>query len=222
MAEVLGIVSIILGLTFAWPCLVIWFALAFPGPVDQARGRLQRQPWACAGTGAALAITLGVLAFVLINHPHGVVKLLGWALTSALLLLGTLGAAGMVRLIAARLRPESENLSSLGALVRAAVLTEFAALFPVLGWFLFAPAALLANLGAGTLALAARDPRVAGRVPSVPNLEPPAAPFWLPETERSIGETATHESPALAAVGSRETEYASRGPVGAPDPTVAE
>src|SRR5438874_1959271 len=110
MAEVLGIVSILLGLAFAWPCLVIWFSLAFPGPVEQARWRLQRQPWACVGTGAALGATLGLLAAVLISNPRGVVKLAGWALMSALLLLSTLGAAGLVRLIGERLRPQSEGL----------------------------------------------------------------------------------------------------------------
>ena len=71
-------------------------------------------------------------------------------------------------------------------MVRAALLTEFAALFPVIGWFLFAPAALLTGLGAGlagTLASQARlrpveylpEPTPVAAAPE-PATEPATAP----------------------------------------------
>jgi len=162
MGEVMAIVSIILGLAVAWPCLVVWFALAFPGPSSRARARLLETPFGCIAAGAALALVFGWLSIALLNHPAGPIKLVGWAVLSPLLLSATVGAAGLIQLIAERLTAASGPVSPLGALLRAAVLTEFASLFPVIGWFLFGPIATLASLGGGVMALLSRGAR---RVP---------------------------------------------------------
>src|SRR5215213_4247594 len=145
MAEVLAVVSILLGLMVAWPCLVIWFALAFPRPVGEARARLEQRPGASFALGAVVALFAGGFAAVLLKQPSALVKLAGWALLLFLLVAATVGGAGLVQLIGDRVGTVSAPASRLKGLVRAAVLTEFAALFPVIGWFLFAPAAVLAG-----------------------------------------------------------------------------
>src|SRR5438552_10849687 len=133
MGEVMAIVSLILGLAVAWPCLVIWFALAFPGPAARARARLVEAPLVCILAGAAVGLVFGWLSVALLSNPAGPVKLVGWLVLSPLLLAATLGAAGLIQIIAERLSSASAPVSPLAALVRAAVLTEFGALFPVIG-----------------------------------------------------------------------------------------
>lgn len=179
MAEVLAVVSIILGLMVAWPCLVIWFSLAFPRPVAEARARLELRPGSSVALGAVVALVAGGFAAVLLRQPSGLVKLAGWAILVLLLVGATVGGAGLVQLIGERVGRVSAPASPLMGVVRAAVLTEFAALFPVLGWFLFAPAALLAGLGAGLAgALASQSrPRPVAYVP----VPPPAAPLSADE-----------------------------------------
>src|SRR5690349_20705992 len=127
MGQVMAIVWLIAGLAVAWPCLMIWFALAFPAPAARAKARLLEAPFGSILAGAAIGLLFGWLSVALLGNPAGPVKLVGWAILSPLLLAATLGAAGLIRIIADRLEATAGPISPLGALVRAALLTEFAA-----------------------------------------------------------------------------------------------
>lgn len=159
MAEVMAFVSIILGLAVAWPCLVIWMGLVFPQPVARAQEKLTSAPVACFFIGLGQLLVPGGVAFVLLNHPNGLLKIAGWVVISALLLASTLGGAAIVRMVAERLGPASPGATPLRSLVRAAVLTEFAALFPLIGWLIFLPLSIVVALGAASVALLFRERR---------------------------------------------------------------
>src|SRR5438552_231779 len=116
MGQVMAIVYLILGLAIAWPCLVIWFALAFPGPAGRARARLLDAPFGCVVAGAALGLVFGTLSVVLLQSPAGPVKLAGWALLSPLLLAATVGAAGLIQIVAERISGASPMVTRLGGL----------------------------------------------------------------------------------------------------------
>jgi hypothetical protein len=188
MGEVMGVVFFILGLMVAWPCLVVWVALAFPQPVDRARLRLERSPTGCFFLGAGLALVIGGTAVRMITQPTmpGPAKLLGWIILFPLLLAATIGSAGLVQIIGDRIRAASGPMSPLGALIRGAVITELAALFPVAGWFFFWPLTYLVGLGSGTLGLftpSRRPERVIGAAGAAmpgtatpPSQAAPAAP----------------------------------------------
>src|SRR2546423_5279893 len=86
MGQVMAIVSLILGLAVAWPCLVIWFALAFPGPAARAKTRLLEAPFGSILVGAVLGIVFGWLSVALLNNPAGPLKLAGWLVVLPVLL----------------------------------------------------------------------------------------------------------------------------------------
>lgn len=191
MADVLATVAILLGLMTAWPCLVIWFSLAFPARVAAARRRLDQSPGTSAGLGAVLTLVVGGIGLVLLQAPRAPIKMMGWALIVLLLLLGTLGGAALVELMAERVRGVSSPGSPLRSLVRAALLTELAALFPVVGWFFFLPAILLTGIGAGVAALRGGAEAEA----PAPVRSPTAAPMGLDvETPPSVGEAVSQVS----------------------------
>jgi hypothetical protein len=182
MAQVMAVVWILAGLLVAWPCLVIWFALAFPRPVSGAKGRLEHGPGRCFATGLVLYGVVGTLSIGLINNPNSAVKVVGFAITAGLVIVATVGGAGLVKLMGERVRPLSAPISPLAALVRGAALTEFAALFPFFGWFLFLPLATITCLGAGAIGLARGEQAavqpvpLAARPPEAASVPPEAVP----------------------------------------------
>jgi hypothetical protein len=174
MGEVMAFVSIIVGLAIAWPCLVIWFALAFPEPVKRSRERLEEAPWRSFGVGLLLLIPVLIGIRVVTDAPGGA-KLAGWVVLAPLFLTSTLGGAGLVQLIGDRVQKASAPISPLAALVRGALMTWGAGLFPVVGWFFFGPVTTIVSLGAGTLGLFARKQRE--HYPAPVYYHPPAAPY---------------------------------------------
>ena len=67
--------------------------------------------------------------------------------------IGSIGGAGMARLLGNRLAPIARPNSTLTNLVRGAVVYEFACLVPFVGWFLFIPIAGITAVGAAAFAL---------------------------------------------------------------------
>src|SRR5262245_32782968 len=104
MGQVMAVVSIVLALAIAWPCLVIWFAIAFPAPVQRSRERLERSPWLAFFVGVLLLCTVGFIGGAIIAAAPGPVKVLGWVVLSPLFVASTVGGAGLVQLIGDRVR----------------------------------------------------------------------------------------------------------------------
>jgi hypothetical protein len=105
----------------------------------------------------ALGFALPILVLVVL--PFGPAKFLGLVLVAAVLAISGIGAAGLAARMGAALGAHSSGLSRAGAFVRGAVVLELAAVFPLIGWFIFVPLAVLASLGATTFALLKWAPR---------------------------------------------------------------
>jgi len=108
--------------------------------------------------GAINSIFFSAVAFVLAQIGDGVGGFFGGLfslaalfITIVLLLLLSIGLAGLVRLISER--TGDGKPVSLGQLFRAAVLLVGAGLAPLAGWFVLAPLALFIGLGATIIAL---------------------------------------------------------------------
>jgi hypothetical protein len=93
----------------------------------------------------------------------GVFSLIALFISLDLLLLLSIGLAGLVRLISQRTN-DSQPLST-GHLLRAAVLLVGASLAPLAGWFVLTPLALFIGLGATIIALVQW---LGGRLPARP------------------------------------------------------
>lgn len=160
VGDVLAVVAGIISACAALSLLLAGMALLFGRRAAAARETLERTPGRSLLLGAALALTAGAVALVLLNLPSGLLKLIGWALLLGLFFVSALGGSGLALLVGERVREKAPDLSAYGALTRGAMLVVVAGLVPLLGWFLLMPLTLLATLGAGAQALL-RRPRPA-------------------------------------------------------------
>ncbi len=159
MSDVSAIFGILLTLGIAFPgMLTAWWTL-FPGVVDRAYQRLEATPWKAFWLGLGVAVLVALPILVLAALPFGPAKFMGWSLLAAVLAVAGIGAAGLVAKMAMVLAQRSNNLSPVGAFVRGAVALELAAVFPIIGWFIIMPLALLVSLGATAFALLKWAPR---------------------------------------------------------------
>src|SRR5512139_2175245 len=150
MSDMLAIILILVLLGCAYPALLGTLQVLFPRPVASSQARIERQPWRCFWTGLLAAVAIALPAIILINLPLGLLKFMGWSLMG--LGLSMFGAAGLAGLMASRMKLASPGEpAEFGAFVRAAVMIELAAIFPLLGWLAFFPISLLISLGAALL-----------------------------------------------------------------------
>jgi len=166
MADILAIFGILVLLGGAQAGLVITVCLMFPARVEAACARLEQHPWRSLllGSGAALVLALPVI--LLLSLPAGVAKFIGWALAVGALAISSVGASGLVRLLARRMASQGmAEAGSLGTLVRASLALELAIVLPVVGWFFVLPLVTAAGFGASLHALR-RSAVAANAVPS--------------------------------------------------------
>lgn len=152
MSDVTAIFGILLSLGIVFPGFLTAWWLLFPAAVERARVRLERTPWQCFWLGGVAMAVVVIPTTVLIALPFGPAKLVGWVGVAASLSLASLGAAGIVALMAGRLQAQS-RLSPAAAYVRAAVALELAAALPFIGWLVVMPLAIVVSLGAIVFAL---------------------------------------------------------------------
>lgn len=160
MADISAFFGILLFIGIAFPGLLTALYLLFPATVERARLRLDRSPWLCFFAGGVLTALFALPVVVLFALGNGVTQFMGWALVFLLLTFAAVGAAGMAAKMGERLGARSLNsLSPAGAFVRGAIALELAAAFPVIGWFIFIPLAIVTALGATAFALLRWMPR---------------------------------------------------------------
>ncbi|MBV9867349.1 MAG: hypothetical protein JO316_18485 [Abitibacteriaceae bacterium] len=183
IGDVLAVVAGIIGIGLSGWALLISMALIFNRRVAQAQEHLEKAPWASLGVGLVLTFTLGLLSIALLNHPHGLLKLVGVGLLTGLLWLSSLGAGGLALLINQRIRGLEPGLSEFKALCRGGALIVMACWLPLLGWFLLTPLVIIMSLGAGVKALWNKQPRPAPVVAPTPVPDqPPFTPFPAAQT----------------------------------------
>ncbi len=163
MVDVYIVVYSLLGILLCLPALLMALNLLMPGVTSRIETRLEQTPGKSFFLG--IPVTAAFLLWIAItaNVPIGVLR--GTAFLAAFvgMGLGTLGAAGMSRLLSKRItaltKPSSEAVNWL----RGAVVYELSCLFPIVGWFLFAPIVGITVMGAAVFGLLGWLPRPAVR-----------------------------------------------------------
>ncbi|MCB8976957.1 MAG: hypothetical protein H6657_05965 [Ardenticatenaceae bacterium] len=158
MVDVYIVVYSLLGMLICLPALLLALNLLMPQVTHRIETRLEQTPGKSFFLG--VPVTAAFLLFIAItaNIP-------GLGQASAFLAafigmgLGTVGAAGLSRLLARRVTLLASPSSDVLNLLRGAVIYELACLFPIVGWFLFAPVVGITVLGAATFGLLGWLPR---------------------------------------------------------------
>ncbi|MBT3187723.1 MAG: hypothetical protein HN736_19195 [Anaerolineae bacterium] len=153
MADVQMIFGILLLLGIAFPGMLTAYWLLFPATVERAQARLDASPWKSFWLGVLVLFIITIPAGILLSAGGGVGQFLGWLLVAATLTVSGIGAAGIAAKMGVLLAKRSDEISPASAFVRGAIALELAAVFPLVGWFIVIPLAIVASLGATAFAL---------------------------------------------------------------------
>lgn len=158
MAELIGIILLSLAGGVATVALLLVCIYLLPERTTQAKHTLAERPGRSFLVGLVNLLFFGVLA-ALLGRGGQLLQLFSAAILLALLGLAVVGLAGLVRLLHGRIYPHSKgDVLTVTEGGKTAVLLIIAALAPVAGWFILAPLALVAGLGATITTLLRRPP----------------------------------------------------------------
>ncbi len=151
IGDVLGIVAFFLGLGGTGWAMTVAMGLLFPEQTARASGATKG-----AFARGLVPVFVGFGGVVMLSLPLPLFKLVGWVVLLAVLALASLGLAGLSRVVGRRVALLQPEMGEYPAFLRGAGFLVAACLFPVLGWMLFAPVALVVSLGAGWSGVARR------------------------------------------------------------------
>ncbi|GJM42388.1 MAG: hypothetical protein DHS20C20_26700 [Ardenticatenaceae bacterium] len=158
MVDVYIVVYSLIGMLICLPALLLALNLMMPQITQRIETRLEQTPGKSFVLGVPVTAVFLLWIAITANIP-GIGQASAFLAAFVGMGLGTLGAAGMSRLLAKRVKllvsPSSEALN----LLRGAVMYELACLFPIVGWFLFAPIVGITVIGAATFGLLGWLPR---------------------------------------------------------------
>lgn len=159
MADVYTVVFTLIGMLLSLPALLVAINLLLPQVTRRIQTRLKETPGRSFVMG--VPVTAVIIFWVLLTAEAGAgpIRATAFIVGALGMALGTLGAAGMARLLGERITPLSQPNSSMTNLVRGAVVYEMACLFPLVGWFVFAPFVGMTVLGAAVFALLGWRPK---------------------------------------------------------------
>ena len=160
MADLTAIFFILLIIGIAYPALLTAWWLLFPAVVERARIRIQYTPGKSFWLGIAVLIGFLVPILIMLNLPSGFFKFLGFVTIGVMLVISSIGAAGLALRFGEKLN-RLGSFSAIGSFVRGALIIELASILPVLGWFVFLPIAIVTSLGASAFAILNWVPRTA-------------------------------------------------------------
>jgi hypothetical protein len=159
MADVYAITFSLIGILISFPALLVIMNLLLPGVTERVQTRLVQTPGKSFVMG--ISVTAALLLWIAIASQVNFGPVRGTAFIAAILGMGigTIGAAGMARLLGERLAPITQPNSKSTNLIRGAIVYELACLFPVVGWFLFFPLIGITLIGAAVFGLLRWLPR---------------------------------------------------------------
>ncbi len=161
MADVYTVLFVLIGMLLSLPALLVGINLLFPNVTKRVHTRLKETPGKSFGMG--LPITAVILFWILstIEANAGIVQASGFIMAALGMTLGTIGAAGMARMLGERITPIARETSAITNLLRGALVFELSCLFPLVGWFVFAPFVGITVLGAAVFSILRWRPKVA-------------------------------------------------------------
>lgn len=158
IGDVTTVFAILAALGIVFPGLLLAWFLLIPDMVERSRERVSQTPWKTLLLGLLVLFVVSV-PFAILNAMAGPFQFVAYTVLFVLLTIATIGAAGIAALMGERLRGQGVRATSPGALLRGAVVLEFAVVFPILGWFILLPIVLLVSLGSAGFALLGWTPR---------------------------------------------------------------
>jgi hypothetical protein len=162
MADVYTVTFSLIGILLSLPALLVAINLLLPNVTQRVQVRLEQTPGRSFVLGVPVTAAFALWIAVTSQLP-GIGQALAIVAAVLFMGLGTIGGAGLARLLGAHIRPLARPNSELTNLVRGAVVYELAALVPVVGWFLFIPLAGVMVAGAAVFALVNWLPKPAGQ-----------------------------------------------------------
>ena len=153
MADISAIFFILLIISIAFPAMLAAWWLLFPNLISRAQTRVEKTLARTFWLGLVIVIGLTIPIIVLMSLPFGPAKFLGWILLAISLALSSIGSAGIAAHLGERMKHTGGNYTALNAFIRGAVILEFAAFFPVIGWLFVWPLFLIIAFGATGFAL---------------------------------------------------------------------
>ena len=158
MADISAIFFILLIIGIAFPAMLAIWWLLFPSLIGRAQSRIEKTPMQSFWMGLVVVIAVTIPIIILLALPFGPAKFIGWILLAASLAISSVGSAGIAAHLGKRLTSQS-NLSPLNGFIRASVILELAAFFPIIGWLFIWPIMLIMAFGATGFALLNWMPR---------------------------------------------------------------
>ena len=166
IADVLGVVLLILGAMLVFQAYWLAGAGLFPRLVGQARDRYKK-PISTTLIGLAVVVPTFLLGFVVLvgneeNHP--IVKVIGVVIGTVPLLFGAIGSAGLCQLIGLGLPAPGDQSQNWRRVWRGGWVLNFCYLLPFAGWFVLLPWGIISGCGAFVMSLSGNGaPRNRGR-----------------------------------------------------------
>ena len=161
MTDVYIVVYSLIGILISLPGLLLALNLLLPGVSERVQVRLNETPGRSFVLGVPVAGAFLLFIAITSQIPGG--QAFAFIAGGLGMGLGTLGAAGMARLLGQRLNAYTGPLSRLKSITLGAAVYELACLVPIVGWFLFAPLVGTALLGAAVFALLGWLPKPVAR-----------------------------------------------------------
>jgi hypothetical protein len=156
IGDSITLVSCLAGLMMALPALVIFLNLAFFNTSDRATQRLARGAYTPFFAGFIPIIVLGIPGAIL-AAIGSIFQLVGGLLLVGVVIIGFMGLGVVARLIGVRLAELNDlNVSPLVQTLTGAFVLAFAIAFPLVGWFIVFPVAMLIGAGSITLVMMGR------------------------------------------------------------------
>jgi hypothetical protein len=159
IGDIIGLVSFIFGMIIAYPALLILLNILFSGTTTKAAYRLHRGMKLPFFLGLIIAI-IGGFVVVFLLSAGSVLQFIGVIVYLLLAFWGTLGIAGMARVVGERLAElDHRDPAPLFRLLSGGAVLTLSFAFPLIGWFILIPLGTIIGLGAATLSLFTRIPK---------------------------------------------------------------
>jgi hypothetical protein len=156
LAQVQAFVAGVFALIASWASLMMAVSLLLPAHSRRAEQALISSAKRCFLYGVGMVL-LFIVAIALVRIPNPLIRLIGLCILLGLGATMAIGAAGLAQLMGRRIGALSGAKTSFGALVQGSLIFSFALLFPLIGWWVFAPLAGILSLGAGVTGLLSRE-----------------------------------------------------------------
>lgn len=164
LSSTLFVVVLVLGVLVAMTGYFLFARSLFPDFVARTEKTWSEKPVAALGLGVPVALVLALVSIGLLNAPVGALRVFGFVAMSFSLGFVLAGTAGLAARIGRGLVGAADADKPGLPMFRGGIVLELTMLFPVLGWFLVAPIAIIGGAGAATLALFKAKPQVAPRL----------------------------------------------------------